>query len=185
MGHQAIVLDPGRAMITAAGSLREVMAVRGTAQQMPFVDQCVDVAYFHLSIHYGDWRRSLDEARRVLRPTGRIIIWTLGPDHHAASMLARWFPSVEAIDRDRFPDPVDVEAHLARTCQVENAGEIERHRRPAGEWAAAVEAGFVSTLQLVPPGELASGLAAFRTHHPDPGVLIEYHMHWTRLVART
>jgi SAM-dependent methyltransferase len=184
MGHRAIVLDPGRAMITGAHAVPGVTAVRGTAQQMPFIDRCMDVAYFHLSIHYGDWRRALDEARRLLRSGGRIIIWTLGPDHHAASMLGRWFPSVEEIDRRRFPDPADLEAHLARTSAVERTSEVEVRTRPAGEWAAAVEAGFVSTLQLVPPDELASGLAAFRNQHPDPHHLVRYDMYWTRLVAR-
>ena len=35
-------------------------------------------------------------------------------------------------------------------------------------------AGFVSTLQMLPPGELEAGLAAFDRSHPDPAESIEY-----------
>jgi SAM-dependent methyltransferase len=182
--HHAVVLDPGAAMIADAAGLPGVSAVRGVAQCMPFRDRCFDVAYFHLSIHYGDWRRALDEACRILRPGGRIVIWTLGPDHHAASMLGRWFPSVATIDRRRFPDPGDLAAHLLGRTTVSVVQRRETVTRRAGDWAAAVEAGFVSTLQLIPSEELGSGLAAFRERHPDPADLVSYEMYWTRLVAR-
>jgi hypothetical protein len=150
---------------------------------MPFRSGVFRLVYFHLSIHYGDWRAALDEARRVSDRGGQVRIWTLGPDHHSTSMLARWFPSVDALDRSRFPDPADLEAHLGGHGDVAIGSEIGFVRRRAGEWAAAVEAGFVSTLQLVPPPELEAGLRAFREVYPDPDQLVEYEMRWTWLVA--
>ncbi len=184
LGHRAVVLDPGRAMLEIADRRRDVVAVQGRAQRMPFRSATFAAAFFHLSIHYGDWRASLDETRRVLAPGGRVWIWTLGPDHHASSMLARWFPSVPQLDRDRFPDPADVEAHLAKHAAVQRGSELEIKRRRAGDWVRAVEAGFVSTLQLVPAGELDSGLAAFRRAYPDPDATVQYTMRWTWIVAR-
>lgn len=184
LGYRGVVLDPGAAM-TATAVNAGVLAVRGIAQQMPLRSGVFHLAYFHLSIHYGDWRAALDEARRVLHQDGRLWIWTLGAHHHEASFLARWFPAIETLDRDRFPDPDAVAAYLARRGgEVETGREIEVKTRPAGEWAAAVEAGFVSTLQLLTPDELATGLDAFRSAHPDPSAMVEYSMYWTWLIVR-
>ena len=149
---------------------------------MPLRSNQFRLAYFHLSIHYGDWRAALDEAVRVVVPGGRVWIWTLGPDHHRASMLSQWFPSVAPLDRERVPDPEDLAGYLGRYGQVETVGEVEDTIRPAGEWVEAVKAGFVSTLQLVPPDEMAAGLAAFSRKYPDPSQTIVYEMYWTRIV---
>ena len=183
-GHVAVVVDPSRDMLAAAAARAGVVPVRATAQRLPFHDAVFALAYFHLSIHYGEWRAALDEALRVLGPDGVLWIWTLGPDHHANNMLQRWFPSVEAIDRNRFPEPDELAAHLRTRAHVTVGHVVEPRMRRAGEWVRAVEAGFVSTLQFVPAAELAAGLAAFRRVHPDPDETIEYELRWTWLVAR-
>jgi hypothetical protein len=54
----------------------------------------------------------------------------------------------------------------------------ERVERTAGEWREAVEAGFVSTLQLLPPGELAAGLQRFGSAHPDLDQTIAYDLQY-------
>jgi hypothetical protein len=67
--------------------------------------------------------------------------------------------------------------------------QVELERRPeivektAGDWVAAVEAGFVSTLQLLPEGEVDSGLRAFRTSHPSPEEVISYRLDYDHIVA--
>jgi SAM-dependent methyltransferase len=183
MGHRPVVLDPGRSMIDTASQRTGVVAVRAMAQHMPLRTNTFQLAYFHLSIHYGDWQAALDEAVRVVAPGGRVWIWTLGPDHHEASMLARWFPSVAELDRVRFPDPNALAAYLGRHGSVEIGREADTVNRPAGEWRDAVAAGFVSTLQLVSPAELAAGLDAFAQMYPDPSQTIEYEMYWTRIVV--
>jgi SAM-dependent methyltransferase len=177
-GLHPVVLDPSGSMLAAARGRTGVATVQGRSQRMPFADGVFRLVYFHLSLHYGDWRRAVDEAMRVLTPGGTCWVWTLGPDHHASSLLAQWFPSVESLDRRRFPDPDEVAAHLERSGDVSRGREIERRQRPSGEWRAAVAAGFVSTLQLVDPAELAAGLDAFAKAHPDPRELVTYEMRW-------
>ena len=172
-------------MVTAAAGRRGVAAIRGSAQAMPLRDHSTHLVYFHLSIPYGHWRRALDEAHRVLAPGGVLWIWTLGPDHHATSFLQRWFPRIEALDRDRFPDPDALAAHLAGWASVEVGHETEPKARSAGEWSDAVRAGFVSTLQLLTPDEEAAGLAAFAAAFPDPTVQVEYQLRWTWLTAHS
>ena len=182
-GHDPVVIDPGGEMTRPARD-RGIAVVRGASQALPFRDASFDLAWFHLSIHYGDWRRAVEEAVRVTRDGGLIEIWTLAADHHESSMLARWFPSVTGIDAARFPDPSAIERSLAgRTQSVTRTGVTEHKQRPAGEWAAAVEAGFVSTLQLVDGRERREGLAAFHRAHPDPSVEITYELRFDQVRA--
>jgi len=184
-GLNGLVLDPSGEMCRRALGVSGVPAVRGRSQALPFVAGAFDLVYFHLSIHYGDWRAALDEASRVLSPRGSIEIWTLGRRHHERSNLARWFPSVSSIDADRFPEPTEIVSHLgSRGFEVERTEETETVDRRVGEWVAAVRGGFVSTLQLVSPTELETGLEAFVHLHPDPDASFRYELRYDRVGAR-
>jgi ubiquinone/menaquinone biosynthesis C-methylase UbiE len=180
-----IVVDPSAAMTAAASSRSGVVVVRGRAERLPFADGSIALAYFHLSLHHTDWRKALIEARRVLSADGWIWIWTLGPDHHHRSLLARWFPSIGPLDAARFPDPDAVAGLLRRMgfAALRMGVEIEPVVRTARSWEEAVRAGFVSTLQLLDPREIDEGLAAFRTAHPDDDELIHYRLRYRWLAA--
>lgn len=183
-GHVPVIVDP---VVAVTGPAREgaVPIVRGVSQALPFHTGTFDLVWFHLSLHYGDWTRAIDEALRVARPIGRIEVWTLADDHHEGSMLARWFPSVPGLDADRFPPVAAIEHHLVtKRYRVFRSHHVEARRMAAGRWIEAVSAGFVSTLQLVGDDELATGLAAFAAAHPDPGEEVEYELRLERLVAR-
>lgn len=176
LGLRPIVVDPAAEMHQRARRERGVHAVRGRWQRLPFVDGSLGLVYGHLSIHYGDPKTAIDEVIRVLRPGGAVSIWTLGSRHHETSFLARWFPSVPAIDAARFPDPRSLIAYLERggTATAELVEVDAEVRRTAGQFEAAVAARFVSTLQLVPEAELAAGLGRFRLRHPDPDEELTY-----------
>ncbi len=178
-----IVVDVEPSMCRLAHA-RGLPVVRASSEALPFADGAASMAYFHLSIHYGSWKVALREAHRVVRPGGRIEIWTFDRSGLAASSLARWFPSVLDIDADRFPDPVSIGAWL------EDAGAdvvIESWPDPvvwiAGEWEAAVRARFVSTLQLIPDDEIERGLGDFRAAHPDPSMRYRYTLRFLRISA--
>lgn len=183
-GATVVVLDPSSGMTHRAAEVGPTLCARGEA--LPFRDGVADLAYFHLSIHHGAPREMLSEAVRACRPGGLVWVWTLAPEHHRASFLARWFPTVGEVDAARFPDP----GLLAEILDRSGCGEVERSQRlvtrtrRAGEWAAAVRAGFVSTLQLVPPGEVEAGLARFAADHPDPDREITYEQRYARVSAR-
>lgn len=172
---RSVVIDASRGMVQSAGSQPGVKAICAYSQAIPLIDSCARLAYFHLSLHYGDWRASLDEVARVLRPGGECWIWTMGEAHHRASFLAQWFPSVGDIDAGRFPDPAAVVRYLdSMALVVETGVETETKTMPAGDWRKAAAARFVSTLQLIPADELARGLSNFDIAHPDKSEPVEY-----------
>ena len=183
-GAVPIVADASRGM-TQVAAAQGVLAMCASSQALPLRSATAKLVYFHLSLHYGDWRRSIDEAMRIRRPDGELWIWTMGEAHHRSSILAKWFPSVGDIDAARFPDPALVVDYLTSMAMiVETAKEIEHKEVPASTWRAAVEARFISTLQLIPPAEFAAGLASFDSAHPDPSTPVEYDLTFDWIRAR-
>lgn len=181
-GRHPIVVDPSESMVQQADRRPGVFAVRGRAQELPIRPDTADLAYFHLSIHYGDWRHSIDEAFRITRGGGRIEIWTMGHDAIARSSLSRWFPKVTTIDMQRFPDPSEVAGRCSKLGgHVEVSEMREPIHRTAGEWMAAVEGRFVSTLQLLSDDDIAEGLTRFADNYPDRNEPYRYEMTLTRI----
>ena len=175
-GATAVVVDRSVAMARAARSRTGVVVVVGDSGALPLRTGGAHLVYSHLALHYGDWRRMLDEARRVGRAGAVVWVWTFPVSHAAGSYLARWFPSVGGIDARRFPDPAAAARHLedGGCAEVAVTSQPERVERAAGEWRSAVEAGFVSTLQLIGPDEIERGLEQHRRAHPDPAEPIAY-----------
>jgi hypothetical protein len=182
-GHHPVLLDPSMTMLTGARE-RGLTGVRATAQAMPFHSRSFSLIWFHLSIHYGDWRTSADEALRVIDDGGRIEIWTLGADHYEHSLLTSWFPSIATIDAGRFPDPDLLALYLGdRVNSVSVTHPVETVVKSAGVWLPAIAAGFVSTLQLLSSEERDRGIEAIRQRYPDPSEQIAYDLRFTRIVA--
>jgi ubiquinone/menaquinone biosynthesis C-methylase UbiE len=102
-GVQVIVgLDASPTMVAAtqrqAGDQNlPVVAILGDAQRLPLPDDAYDrVMANHVFFFVPDQRAALREMRRVLKPTGRVLLATNGPDHgkrlealhaHAAQQL--------------------------------------------------------------------------------------------------
>jgi SAM-dependent methyltransferase len=184
-GAGAVVLDPFPAMLRRTSGRPGVLGVRGRSQAMPFGDRSFALAYFHLSLHFGDWRRSVAEASRVVRPGGLVWVWSFGHDYLRSSHLARWFPSAARVDVERFPDLDELADHMGgQSLMVERGSEPEDRRRTAGEWEAAVRARAWSTIQLVESAELEAGLAAFRANHPDPDQTLRHVLPYAWVAGR-
>jgi SAM-dependent methyltransferase len=157
-------------------------AVVAPSQNLPFASDTAGLAYFHLSLHYGPWRRATDEAIRVVRSGGRIDIWTFDRRGLEQSSLARWFPRIVEIDGPRFPDPADIAAHLeANGASVSVSQHVEPASRTAGKWESAVRARFVSTLQMLSDAEIERGLALFRKAYPNDDDRYDYEVCFVRI----
>ena len=169
-------LTTSRSMVRHAMS-QGVRAVVGIGESLPLESATTDLVYFHLSIHHGDWRAMLDEAWRVIRSGGVIWVWTMSDEHHRSSFLAEWFPSVAAIDEERFPPVTDLEEYLKSfggfPTTVKHCDMVER---PARSWIAAVEPGFLSTLHLISQREIEEGLDRFRRAYPNESQRVTYQL---------
>ena len=184
-GARAVVVDRSPAMARAALD-GGVAAVVGDGRRLPLGDGVAALVYFHVCLHYGGWEEMLGEAARVAKPGGLVAAWTFAADHFRHSLLARWFPSIVPLDEARFPHPDLIVARMwaLGLGEVRQVAETETVSRAVGDWETAVRAGFVSTLQLLPPGELESGLAHFREEHPDPDEILHYRLWYRGVMGR-
>jgi SAM-dependent methyltransferase len=166
-GCMPVLIDPSAAQRAKAYG-RDLQVVGGVSQRLPFADRSFDMAYFHLSLHYGDWLDAVTEATRVVRPGGKVWIWTFSRNYIETSFTGRWFPSVREHDFRRFPDVAAVADQFASSGmeRVALGGIVERVERTVAEWEEAFRARFVSTLQLVEDGELEEGVKVFRSVYP-------------------
>jgi SAM-dependent methyltransferase len=167
---------------TAAGTAAGFK--RGEAERLPFKSGWFDLAFLRLVVHLVDRGKVLPELRRVLAPGGRTVIATFDPVHFGNFWLTRFLPSVERIDRARFPEPGLLAAELGA------AGFSEVIVRPLEERATMtreralerIRGRYISTLHLLDEDELAAGLAkAERELPPEVGV----ELHWAVVSGRT
>ncbi|HVW87118.1 MAG TPA: class I SAM-dependent methyltransferase [Bryobacteraceae bacterium] len=78
-GHFAVALDIFIDDLDGLGARRNFNGppppVAADFDALPFADQTFDLAIFNSSVHYSpDYRRTLAEARRCLRPSGTLVI---------------------------------------------------------------------------------------------------------------
>jgi ubiquinone/menaquinone biosynthesis C-methylase UbiE len=154
----------------------------GRAEDLPFRDASFDRAVLWLVVHLVDRPRAFAEVHRVLRPGGRVAIGTFDPAHFDAYWLNRFFPSLERIDRARFPTPDElggelVEAGFAQPRLLNLSQENEHSRDEALE---RVRGRHISTLDLVPEDEYSAGLARAERELPER---VDYRLEWLVAVA--
>lgn len=82
------------------------------AERLPFKDGWFERVLMWLVVHLVDRPRALAEARRVLAPGGRLAIVTFHTEYFDRYWANRFFPSMEAIDRERFPTEAELREEL-------------------------------------------------------------------------
>jgi SAM-dependent methyltransferase len=184
-GCRVWAVDPSTEMLSVARSRvpASVGLKRGSAESLPFKDEWFERAVLRLVVHVVDRGRALPELRRVLVAGGRLVIATFDPGHFEGFWLNPYLPSLEAVDRARFPEP-DVlvrelrEAGFAEVA-VERLVQTSVHDR---EWALERLRGrYISTLDLLPEGELEAGIEKAERELPER---VEARLEWIVVAAQ-
>lgn len=152
------------------------------AEELPFKADWFERAVLWLVVHLVDRPRTLAELHRVLAPDGRLGVATFDPSYFDGFWLNELFPSLEAIDRARFPTAAELEAELAAAGFV-NRLLTRLSQRAALDREAALERireRYISTLDLLSEEEYEAGLARAERELPER---VEYRVEWLLAVA--
>ena len=152
------------------------------AEQLPFKDGWFERAVMVLVIHLVDRPQAFAEAYRVLGAAGRLVVATFDHAHFERYWLNRFFPSLEAIDRARFPEPPALRAELesAGFSSVRLTPLSQRAEIGLEEALERVRGRFISPLQLLDEQELEAGLERMAAELPEQN---EYGLEWIVAVA--
>jgi SAM-dependent methyltransferase len=174
-------VDASQGMVDRAKAIG-VAARLGRAEALPFKEGWFDAVVMRMSLHLLDRPRALAQAARVLAPGGRLAIATEDPESFGDVWFARFFPSVPAIDRVRFPDEATLRAELADACFAAVRVEPLRQRRTTTREKAldVIRSRAFSTFDLIPPDEYAAGLARAEAELPEQ---LEYSFDWLLAAA--
>jgi ubiquinone/menaquinone biosynthesis C-methylase UbiE len=183
-GAKAWGVDPSPEMLAVARrrAPRRVGFKVARAENLPFADGWFERAVMWLSAHLVDRPRAFSEVKRVLAPGGRLVIASFDPAHFDDYWMNRLFPSLESIDRARFPGPD------ALSGELRTAGFAPVRLVPLSQGATLaredalrkLEGRSISTLQLLDENEYRTGIERARAELPER---VEYALEWLLAVA--
>jgi ubiquinone/menaquinone biosynthesis C-methylase UbiE len=153
------------------------------AEALPFRPGWFERVVMRLVVHLVDRPVALAEARRVLGPGGRLAIATFDPVHFDRYWLNALFPSLEAIDRARFPSPDVLRGELGRAgfAAVYPTALHQRARIDRKTALEKIRGRHISTFDLIEAEEYRTGLERAARELPAE---IEYALEWVIVVAR-
>ncbi|MEK6987275.1 MAG: methyltransferase domain-containing protein [Candidatus Thermoplasmatota archaeon] len=161
-----VAVDPSPAMIDQARAKGTPNLILADAHALPFRRDAFDVTLLIMVVHQlADYRKAMREVARV---SHRAVIATSDMRTRTLGILEEAFPSLLAIDRARFP-PVD---ELVTALKHAGFLRVEVEERPHGRTFTVaqelerVKRKYISTLDLLPPGEFDRGLAFLEKELP-------------------
>jgi ubiquinone/menaquinone biosynthesis C-methylase UbiE len=176
--------------IDQAPQMLEVARSRGSnvrfkeasVYELPFKDGWFDRVTMWLVLHLLERPRAFAEIRRVLAPGGRIAVATFDPSYFGLFWFRDYFPSMEAIDRARFPTTDDFEAELtASGFAVPSFTRISQKASVTREVALErIRGRHIATFDLIPEEEIAEGVARAERDLPER---VDYRQEWLIAVA--
>ncbi len=164
--NDVVALDPSREMLGVARGKGAFRMVRGDAHRLPFrvdsFDRTIIVMVLH---HLADFWDALAEVSRV---SHGVVVATSDMAHRKLGIMEEAFPRLLRIDRGRFPS-ID---EIARALKAARFREVRVERRPyhrvltSAQQIERVRRRYLSTFDLLPPGEFERGLRFLEVELP-------------------
>jgi SAM-dependent methyltransferase len=154
----------------------------GSAEELPFKDGWFERATMWLVAHLLDRPRAFAETRRVLEPDGRFAVATFDPSYFDEFWLNRLFPSMEAVDRERFFSADELEAEL-RAAGFEGVALTRLSQRGSltrEEALDRIRGKHISTFDLISDEEYEAGL---RRAERELSEQVDFRTEWLVAVA--
>ena len=142
---------------------------QGRAEQLPFRDAWFDRVVYSLVIHLVNRPVALAEAARVLVDGGRVVVATFAHEHFDRYWAGRFFPSLAAVDKARFPSEDALTAELA-AAGFEDIRSEQLAARENVDRETALErlrGRHISTFDLLDPDEVERGVAQAERELPE------------------
>jgi SAM-dependent methyltransferase len=134
-----------------------------------------------LSVHLLDRPRAFGELRRVLGPDGLVAIATFDPSHFDRFWLNELFPSLEQIDRARFPTEEELRDELSAAGFAPRVSHLSQRATISRDAALErIRGRYISTLELLPEEEYRAGLERAEL---ELGAEIRYSLEWIIVVG--
>jgi SAM-dependent methyltransferase len=149
-----------------------VVPLQSTAEELPFRTASFDLVTAFNCVHHFDLGRFLAAVARVLRPDGRLFIYTRTPLQNARTIWGRYFPGFNEHEQRLYSEAV-LRAAIGRTrgLQVVGMETLSHERSSTVERLRAQAVGrHYSTFSLYAPDELDASIATFLTRLPGAEV---------------
>jgi ubiquinone/menaquinone biosynthesis C-methylase UbiE len=177
-------VDPSPEMLAVARAKAPRLRFKeARAEALPFKDRWFEAVVFWLVVHLVDPPAAFAEAKRVLTANGRVAVVSFHESHFDRYWLNEYFPSLERIDRERFPTAAELERELRDsgfdTVELERlTGRMSLTRAQAIE---RIEQRHISTFDLLPPAEVEAGVERARRELPET---VEYSLEFLVAIAQ-
>jgi ubiquinone/menaquinone biosynthesis C-methylase UbiE len=160
----------------------EVRFKQASAYALPFKDGWFDRATMWLVVHLLERHRAYSEIRRVLGADGRIAVATFDPSYFGLFWFRDYFPSMEEIDRARFPTREDFSAELTAAGFAEpRFTRISQEATVTRELALErIRGRHIATFDLISDEEWRAGMERAERELPEQ---VEYRQEWLIAVA--
>ncbi|MBI5106055.1 MAG: class I SAM-dependent methyltransferase [Solirubrobacterales bacterium] len=176
-GWEVVVVDASAAMLERAAP-KGLQTVEADAQDLPFPDGAFDAVMLVSMLHHVDDRaRALREARRVVRPGGRVAVLVSTHEDIEDMWLIDWFPSTRRWMEQSHPRRDDILAELpGATFELYAYDDLSdlTNSALAGRPELVLDpelrrqTSYFERLERDHPEELEAGLQRLRTD-PPPG----------------